>query len=182
VTDISLSDIETELRMALQRNVWVCLLSAAVLAVAFFMLFHKRSETLTFTVVDALTEAPLTNVHAYPVQLWTELPAERLKMGLSSFRRFDVQSSNGVIAIAEVPKRSRFKFSVVFVADGYYTSTFERANGDVLFTGDASFRTGDEERIHLPKANQFRIQLKRTPVRVSPWQSATNRLGIRLGG
>jgi hypothetical protein len=167
--------------MGLQRSIWIALPCAAALAVALFMLFHKRSEPLTFTVVDALTEAPVTNLHAYPVQLWTELRMEKLKMGLSSFRRFDVQSSNGVIKVAGVLERSRFKFSVAFVADGYYTSTFERANGgDVLVNGDVTFRRGGEDRVALPKANEFRIRLKRKPLRVSPWQSATNSLGIRL--
>lgn len=70
---------------------------------------------------------------------------------------------------------------MAFVADGYYTSTFERANGsDLLVNGDVTFRRGDEDRVALPKTNEFRIRLKRKTPRISPWQSATNSLGIRL--
>jgi hypothetical protein len=164
---------------------WIVAVCALAVVVVLSKHLSARSGALTFTLVDAITGAPLTNAHIYPVQLWSDLPVEKLRIGLSPFRHFAIQSSNNVFKILDVSRQNRFKFSVAFVAPGYQDCTFDRGISDLLLY-EAS-----QDRVALPRTNQFRVPLKPKPVwrrssvgtdgRVLSWESITNGIGIRFG-
>jgi len=118
------------------------------------MLLKGRSETLSFTVVDAVTGAKITNALVFTGQRWTDLPVEKLRIGLGPFRRFPVESTNGAIKVFSVPKQCRFMFSIAFVAEGYHLCSFQRSRSDELLYGS------EEARVQLPKTNQFTIALR----------------------
>jgi hypothetical protein len=128
-----------------------CILAMAVLLMVFL---KTRSETLSFTVVDAVTGATITNALVFTGQRWTDLPVEKLRIGLRPFRRFPVESTNGTIKVLSVPKQSRFMFSIAFIAQGYHLCTFQRSTKDELLYGS------EGERVRLPKTNQFTITLR----------------------
>ena len=154
-----------------RRAVLVLLVVAALVAIV-MVRQHSSGGTVIFTMVDAETGQPVPNAKALLVRQWTRLPVEKLRLGLSRFRRTPLRSEAGGVEVRGIPTERGLYWEVMFEAPGYFGASFlvDTQKFLILYSpalGGSGYNPRNQT---IPRTNRVTISLAPNPDDAGSWK------------